>query len=722
MKIRDLAAVLLLVSVIPALFVVNGVTVDNRLERWQGRDPADAAVYEEFKATFGSDEFVLICLWDGRLFEPDLLDVMVDVAGVIEDIPGIARVQGLPVIYRELFAGEDPEALEIEMTSTPFYRDLFISSDGEVAAIVATISPPDDPAARRTIMRRIREAVNPLEAVGFTTGLVGSTALIDALDQMSESESRRGLAVALALSMLALALLSRSWRAMTVAAACAGTSVILTMALVVLTGRTLNMITSVLPALLWVLALSGIIHLVRRFRHHRVDNPVDQALQKALRDTTRPMVLASVTTAAGFLSLLAAGMEPVRELGVFAAVGILVSLVVNLLLGPLLIRRLRVPEAATAADPELHGRWLHLGSSRPRTVLASALLLILGALASLPFIRVASNPLGFLPEDHPTAVQYRRVSESLSGFYTLEVVLDLPRAWTDPAVWAPVDRLAEELGASPIVARVVSPLDLLRKLEQWDHDMAPSWYRLPQSGADAEALLENLDSSGREMLGSLVAHDGSTIRLSAVVNEMDEHLFLDLEEQAQQALGELPQGFSGRVTGQVLQLVNAQQTLVSSQLRSLAFALLVVFIVVGVGLRSAKLTVLSVLPNVVPLLAAFAVMAIAGITLDAATIMVASIALGIAVDDTVHLLVAIDRQEPQETTTERLRLALEHVGPALVLTTVAACIGFFALMTSAFVPIRSFGLLAGTAMLVALAADLWLVPAMLVLFSREGGT
>ena len=90
-------------------------------------------------------------------------------------------------------------------------------------------------------------------------------------------------------------------------------------------------------------------------------------------------------------------------------------------------------------------------------------------------------------------------------------------------------------------------------------------------------------------------------------------------------------------------------------------------------------------------------------------------------DGTVHLLVAIDREDPNGNTSQRLRLAIEHVGPALVLTTVAACIGFFALLTSAFVPIRSFGLLAGTAMLVALAADLWLVPAMLVLLSRKGG-
>ncbi len=721
MKIRDLAAVLLLASVIPALFVASGVRVDNRLERWQGGDPLDAAVYDEFRATFGSDEFVLICLWDAPLFEPELLDAMVDAAGAIETIPGVDRVQGLPVIYRDLFAGEDAEALELEMSSTPFYRDLFISDDGEAAAIVATVAPSDDPAARRTIMRRIRAAVVPLEAAGFTVGLVGSTALIDALDQMSESESRRGFAVALTMSILALAVLSRSLRAVAAAAACAGTSVILAMAMVVLTGRTLNMITSVLPALLWVLALSGVIHLVRRFRHHRVGHPVDRALEEALGDATRPLVLAAVTTAAGFLSLLAAGMEPVRELGVFAAIGILVSLAVNLLLGPFLIRHLKVPAAAAAADPEFHGRWLHFGSSRPRTVIVVAVLLALGALASLPFIRVASNPLGFLPEEHPTSAQYRRVSATLSGFYTLEVVLDLPDVWTEPAAWSSIESLAAELGASSIVAKVVSPLDLLRKLEQWDHEMAPSWYRLPQSGAAAEGLLEDLDSGGREMLDSLVTRDGRTIRLSAIVNEMDEHLFLDLVAQARRALGELPSGFSGQVTGQVLQLVNAQRTLVASQLWSLALALPVVFIVVGLGLRSARLTVLSVPPNAVPLLAAFAVMAVAGITLDAATIMVASIALGIAVDDTVHLLVAIDREEPNGNTSQRLRLALEHVGPALVLTTVAACIGFFALLTSAFVPIRSFGLLAGTAMLVALAADLWLVPAMLVLLSRKGG-
>ena len=712
----------MLVMVLPALFFVNEVTIDNRLERWQGSNPVDAEIYEEFKETFGSDEFVLIALWDGPLFRSEALDTMIDVAGVIEGIPGITQVQGLPVIYRDLFGGEDAEALKEEMTSTPFYRDLFISSDGEAAAIVATINPPDDPNGRRMIMGSIREAVKPLEAAGFTVGLVGSTALIDTLDRMSEKESLRAFVAALLMSLLALALLSRSLRAMAVAAICAAASVILTMALVVLTGHTLNMITSVLPALLWVLTLSGIIHLIRRFRHHRVDHGADRAVQNALKDTTRPMALASITTAAGFLSLVVAGMEPVRELGLFAAAGILVSLTVNLLLGPFLIRRLSVPQAVTAADEEFHGRWLHLGSSRPRTVIAVALLLILGAIISLPFIRVASNPVAFLPEDHPTSIDYRRVAESLGGFYTLEVIIDLPGEWTDPDQWASIDNVAEDLGASSIVARVISPLDLLRKLQQWDSGMAPSSYRLPGSRTDAEALLESLDENGRQMLDSLIANDGLTIRLSAIVDEMDEQKFLDLVEQTREEIGRLPTAFSGRITGQVLQLVNAQQTLVSTQIRSLGLALLVVFVVIAIGLRSVKLTALSVVSNVVPLLVAFAMMAVAGIALDAATVMVASIALGIAVDDTVHLLVAIDREEQRGVAVDRLRHALEHVGPAMVLTTVAACIGFFALMPSSFIPIRFFGLLSGTAMIVALAAGLWLVPALLMVVSRKSSS
>ncbi len=719
LKIRDFTAFLVLALVIPALFSVKSMTVDNRLERWEGSNRHQAEVYDDFKAAFGSDEFVLIVLWDGTLFQPEALDTMMDVADSLEKIPGVTRVQGLPVVYRDLFAGEDIEALEEEMTGTPFYRDLFISSDGKTAAISATVTPPDTPLGRRMIMNSVHEAIRPLEEAGFTVGLVGAASMIDALDRMSKYESLRSIAVALILSLLALALLSRSVRVMAVGGVCAGVAVVLTMALVVVTGHSLNMINSVLPGLLWVLSLAGIIHLVRRVRHHLADHNMDRALSHALADTTRPIVLASITTAAGFLSLMAAGMAPVRELGLFAAIGILLTLVVNLTVGPLFIRLMRVPAMPASTDEDFHGRWLHLGSNRPRTVIGIALLLVMAAVISLPFIRVASNPLGFLPQDHPTNRDYRPVANTLGGFFTLEVILDLPSRWTDPALWGTIDGLTDDLGNSPIIPRVISPLDMLRKLQQWDDSGESASYRLPNSQDDAQYLLGHLSQSGRQMLSALIAHDGTTIRLSAVVNDTDELSFLDLVEQVRLDLGGLPSGFSGHITGQALQLIEARQTLVTSQLRSLGLALVVIFSVIAVGLRSLKLTALSVLPNVVPILSAFGLMAMRGIALDAATIMVASIALGIAVDDTVHLLVAIDREKGNGESIDRVRHALEHVGPALVLTTGVTCTAFFSLMTSNFPPIRYFGLLSGVAIVVALAADLWLVPALLVVFIRK---
>jgi hypothetical protein len=128
----------------------------------------------------------------------------------------------------------------------------------------------------------------------------------------------------------------------------------------------------------------------------------------------------------------------------------------------------------------------------------------------------------------------------------------------------------------------------------------------------------------------------------------------------------------------------------------------------------------SVPPNLFPVLMMFSVMAVTGIPLDAATVMVASVALGIAVDNTIHLLAGYDRQRRAgDDPVTAVRATMERVGAALIITSLTAAIGFFSLCFSAFVPIRDFGLLAGITMLVALAADLLLVPALLVVGGRS---
>jgi predicted RND superfamily exporter protein len=302
----------------------------------------------------------------------------------------------------------------------------------------------------------------------------------------------------------------------------------------------------------------------------------------------------------------------------------------------------------------------------------------------------------------------------------MEVVVDTPSVWVDPGVWPALEGLGNRITDSPVVARLLTPLDLLRKLRQWDEGFDPFEYRLPDSRDSAESLLAGLDDRARDLVDRFVADGGRSVRMSAIVNEMDEGRFLDLVAATRGALDRLPEGYRGYVTGMVLRLVVAQQRLVSSQLRSLGLAVAVVFLVIGVGLRSWRLTVLSIVPNVLPVLGTFCLMALARIPLDAATVMVASVALGIAVDNTVHLLTGYDRERRKGADpVSSVRSTLDRVGSALVITSVTAGLGFFALCLSAFVPIRDFGLLAGMAIVVALAADLLVVPALLVVTGRS---
>jgi predicted RND superfamily exporter protein len=188
-----------------------------------------------------------------------------------------------------------------------------------------------------------------------------------------------------------------------------------------------------------------------------------------------------------------------------------------------------------------------------------------------------------------------------------------------------------------------------------------------------------------------------------------------LVETIRGLLDTLPPSWSATITGQVLLLVDAQQTLVATQVESLALASLLIFAVIALGLRSWRLTATAVLPNLFPVLGVFALMVLLRLPLDAATVMVASIALGIAVDNTVHILEHVRSRRaagvPQE---QAIADTLCEIGPAMVATTATACVGFLTLCLSAFIPIRDFGLLASVTMLVALVADTLLLPAILM--------
>ena len=280
--------------------------------------------------------------------------------------------------------------------------------------------------------------------------------------------------------------------------------------------------------------------------------------------------------------------------------------------------------------------------------------------------------------------------------------------------------MAAALAASDTVARVYTPLEFLKKANQWDHDFELDYYALPETKAEAEELLEQVSEEEGEQLRRFATPDGEKIRMSVLIRTMDAHRFTRVVKLARTRLAALKPPLTGSTAGMTVRIQAMQLSLIATQIKSFGLAFVLVFASILVGLRSVRLTLLAVLPNIIPLLSVFAVMAALDIALDVGTVMVASISLGIAVDDTVHFLAGYRRHRQHgQSSIEAVRSTLSRVGPSLVVTTVTACIGFFALSQSAFPPIGYLGLLAGIAILVALLADLLLLPAIFAL-ARDG--
>lgn len=695
----------------------TSLTMDNRLDRMLSQHGPEADLYRRFLAQYGSDEFVIAAMTGKSVLDSKALDAMLHAYEGLVAVPLVTQVTGIPKLYLERFGGEDPDALVEELTSTPFYQGLFLSPDHESAGLLIQTEVLDKPGQREALVRGVDAALQPLRDYGFTTHLVGVPVLGATINQLSMTESRRYFPMAAVASLVCLLVLLRSGRAALVVVVCGGLAIAITIGFSALLRQPLNLVTSAIPLVLWVLSLANTIHLVARYQHYRsLQGAPHEAALMAYRNVLFPCTLASATTAIGFVSLMTADVSPVREFGLRMAFGILAAHGVSMTVGPWLLILLRAPGPRWRVRRENHffGALSAFVLQRRRLIIAcfSSVLVLGAALASQ--IRSEPNSLKVLPQSHPTVQAYEYVGKNLTGLYTMELLVKTPGGWLNPEYWTALESLTDFLHTSDLVARVVTPLDFLRKVNQWEHDLDPAFYTLPATREEALALWDPLGDAEKEEIKRLVREDGEEIRISALIASTEAARFGELVDATRARLAMLPAPLSAEITGAVTRMQAMQRELVRTQVSSFGLSFALIFVAILIGLRSWRLTLLSIPPNVFPILSVFAVMVMLGISLDAGTVMVASIALGIAVDNTLHVIANFLRERHEGAPVDvALRATLVEAGVPMSLTTITACIGFLTLTASSFVPIVNFGLLCGVALGIALAADLLFTPALL---------
>jgi predicted RND superfamily exporter protein len=695
-------ALVCLCSVAIPVYWLRNARVDNSIEVWTGTRSEAHRTYQQFLEKYGNEEFVVIA---GAAQDPLSEDALAFQRDLAAHLRQIDRVQGVLDLTPAAAAFEKyrPDDWKQLLGRNPLFQNLLLGRDGHTYGVIAWLRKIDDPRTRKVAVEQIESVVAHVAGDQRQVHLAGTPIMNVALDRGSQEASRRVLPAALAVSLAILALVLRRVGGVVAVMGAVGVTTLWTVGLMVLAGRTFNMVTVTLPSLLTVLSLSAGIHIVLRLQSLLAESPDHRvAVRETVREVLPAILLSNITTAIGFASLMISDMRPVSDFGLFAALGMMLSFLFNATIVPGILSWFR-PGAVTVSARPTHwtspvGRAV---ASRKFWFLVSALVVLAVSLVLMTGLRVESNVLKFFPAGSKVRRDYQFVAERLTGLYTIE--LDAVTGSSQgSALLKQMEQLGTDLAARPEVAQVIHYKSIATALDP----IRPS--ALVETVGAAENPLKLFARKYRHTDRGQIS-----LRMSILVRAMSGTDFYALMDFArQQAAQRLEPPSTYTLTGVVPLLNAAQRSLITTQVRSFATAAITVLALIGLFFWSWRVFLAAALPNLLPTAIFFAAMAVLHIPLDAATVMIAGVAIGIAVDDTFHFFSCYRtaRQSGQDSPTA-IYNSYRIMGRAILFASMVATTGFAILVLAQFKPIQYFGLLAGVTMLTASAADFLVLPA-----------
>jgi predicted RND superfamily exporter protein len=746
-RIRYAACAFIALGFVALAPLTNFTDLDNDISAWISKDDPVYQTYERFREEFGGGRALIIALRSDRLFTTDSLRFIRDITAEIERIDRVQRVQSLATanIVRALPATDPEEADGIEVQ--PLLDDLdsndavaqvrrqaladdllrgdLVSEDGTVTAIVVTFDEDRIDEVRGQVIDRIHQAVDTRLPSGMEAFYNGSLEISEAYNRITLENTKELTAPILLLMILAVYVMFRSWRVTGLVVISILVSTVWTMGLFVLMGFKYNVLASMLPALVIVLAIADDVHIVQHYIHDlRETRDSKHAFLSSVGHLFTPLLGASATTALGLLSLATSNVHAVRTFGIGAATGVMVDFVMSLVFVPTLLTLVRVD---TAPPPQ--ERWLvgpmqaiaRFSVSRARPVLACALAAAVVATAGISRLRVDTNHINFFSERHTLRRSADVIDRYLSGIYSFNILFEgRPDAMKTPDTLRRMEQLREGLRQLPFVRKVVSVADYVKRVNRELHGGRRDAAVVPGS-ADAIAQLLfvfGLSDDGRIELDRVVASDYSRAQMSVKLASMSSDLVFEQINEAEKLAAA---AFAGSdvtvtVTGAGRIFATLDHYLVVSQLSSFATAFVTVFAVIFIVFRSARFGVLGVIANAVPVLAVLGLMGWMDISLNVATVMVASVALGIVDDDTIHFINRYRRETAHgAASADAIELATTHEGRASLTTAMINSLGFGLMVFSEYRPTAWFGGLLALTMGVAFIAEVFIVPAVITI-------
>jgi len=619
----------------------------------------------------------------------------------------------------------DLEFLRNRALDDPLWIGQLISADGMVGAIIVQLASSDS-SVNFKVMRSLEIALQPFETEGYEFHLVGEPVEFVVAGADLQSDSIKLVPAIVAVIAAILLLLFRSPMATLIALFSVGLAVVWAFGFMSWLGWPQTAVSQALAPFILVVGVCNAVHLLSRFAAASSGaSEVAGAVRRAAGDVGNPCLVASVTTAVGFLSFATSGAISFVHFGVIAAVGVVSGLTLSFSLLAILVVLTRPHVTAVSEGSVWKGILDGLAAASQRRaplILLGAVVLGAVGIFSTRWLRVEVDIYHMFGEESQVVKWTRFVESSLRDTDTLEISLALPEGQSleEPRVLSQIQSLAKGLEALDGLVQAQSVLEPLGWVNRILHDDRPEFDRPADRAAANAELMLLLSLQNPESIDQWVSLDHRELRMS-VQTDADSYtqsgrILRDVRSYMDASLGS---EWRVELTGPMSALYHMIDEVQATQLRSFGTATAVVFVLVVIFLRSLSWALAAMIPTLLPVIVTLGAMGIWDIYLDMGTAMVAAVVLGIAIDDTVHLLTQYRRRLVAGMAPDRaIREAVRHVGRAVVTTSVALSMGFFVLTLSSWESVASFGFLSGVAILGAMVADLVVLPALLTSFSR----
>ncbi len=746
---KTLLSVLLGLTCIATLFAKD-IRFDSSIDGLLGHAEPARRYYDGVRDLFGSDEVAIVGVVADDIYTELTLSLIRRLTLALENVEGVERVLSLANALDPVADVVDPPLLmpEIPVTGSgmarlrhtvldrPIYVKNLVSSDGTAAAINIFF---DDMSEEEFLARGIDEKIqNVLDVERSPAGpdlyFAGLPRFKIYVAQAIKRDLRRFVPLVLLVIVVVLFCCFRSVVCTLLATLTILASLVWTLCLMVLCGGNIGLGTIALPPLILVLGTAYSLHMIADYREEeRGEGANRQMVLEMLRRAGPSIFLTSLTTILGFLALTTSSLTSIREMGLYSSIGIFIAFLLTVTVIPAffvvfgLPSRQKGPFAPWISD--LFGFICLFAIRRRVWVLSGALIITVLSVWQAFFIRADSDLGNFFPPDDPIMQAERAISEKLVGTMAFYVMVDADErdALKQLDTLRRIRDLQHYIDSLSGVDKTVSFVDYCEMLDRGSRNSlevigggdgsvsvdtpVTTFWENPEQLRAVMQIVAGSPSSFRSVADPDFSRSSILVRTSLSGSREISELVTKIVAYSSD---KFPPELQVKPTGNLILITATTDDIIAGQIRSLSLAAGVIFVIMATMFLSLRVGLVAMIPNVFPIIVFFGLLGTTGAMLNLGTSIIASIALGIAVDNTVHIMTRLSAEVKLAVDDETaLVRTVSNVAIPSLFASIILCLGFLVLSLSSFVPVQNFGILSAITITVAFGADVVLLPSLL---------